>query len=203
VHRTDGKDGCRWLRWGWVCKEEINLGLTADSSATVFSPETSAVRENNLDKLPVWLRKLPQMEDSWASLIQTLAGHSGWVRAVAFSPDSKQIASGSDDGTIKLWDVAKALKVSRLLGSTLGSRLKFRAWQEIKTLQTVDSLKFSINDRHLVTNLGLIKIESNMDVQSPEFEPSKNLWGGSRISDTSTKKILEASASVRFTATSV
>jgi WD40 repeat protein len=65
------------------------------SSAMVFSPQTSVVRGNNLDKLPPWFRKLPQMEDSWAPLIQTLARHLGWVSAVAFSPDGKQIASGS------------------------------------------------------------------------------------------------------------
>lgn len=73
------------------------------SSAIVFSPQTSVVKTNNLEKLPTWFRKLPQMEDSWASLIQTLTGHSDSVWAVAFSPDSKQIASGSYE-TIKLWN---------------------------------------------------------------------------------------------------
>ena len=78
--------------------------LQAYSSAIVFSPQTSVVRRDNLDKVPTWLRKLPQVEDAWASLIQTLAGHSSWVSAIAFSPDGKQIASGSGDETIKLWD---------------------------------------------------------------------------------------------------
>ncbi|CAI7600497.1 unnamed protein product [Penicillium discolor] len=74
------------------------------SSAIVFSPESSVVKRENLPKIPVWLRNTPPMEDSWTPMIQTLTGHSESVEIVAFSPDGKQIASGSDDGIIKLWD---------------------------------------------------------------------------------------------------
>ncbi|TGO35832.1 hypothetical protein BHYA_0144g00010 [Botrytis hyacinthi] len=81
-----------------------NWPLQIYHSAIAFSPEMSIIRERNLDKLPVWLRKLPQAEDSWGSSIKTLTGHSDSVIAIAFSPDSKQIASGSLRGIINLWD---------------------------------------------------------------------------------------------------
>lgn len=35
----------------------------------------------------------------------TLKGHTNWVRKAAFSYDSRMIGSGSDDRTVKIWDV--------------------------------------------------------------------------------------------------
>jgi len=39
--------------------------------------------------------------------LRTLSGHSGWVNAIAFSPDDQTLASGSCDGQVRLWDVAR------------------------------------------------------------------------------------------------
>jgi WD40 repeat protein len=52
----------------------------------------------------------------------TLKGHTGSVSSVCFSADDKTLASGSEDRTIKLWDVASAQERATLKGHTGGVR---------------------------------------------------------------------------------
>ena len=76
------------------------------SSAIVFAPETSIVRNKFKTHIPSWLIRLPLVPEAWNVTLKTLRGHSDSVYSVAFSFDGKQLALEFSNDTIKLWDAA-------------------------------------------------------------------------------------------------
>jgi WD40 repeat protein len=65
------------------------------------------------DDMTVWLWKAAQPGKP-ATVLQ---GHAGWVACVAFAPDGKTLATGSDDLSVKLWDPDLGLERGTLGGS--------------------------------------------------------------------------------------
>ena len=49
-----------------------------------------------------------------------LEGHLGWVSSVVFSPDGETLATGSEDGTIRLWGVNTWTHLRALTEHTFG-----------------------------------------------------------------------------------
>jgi WD40 repeat protein len=50
--------------------------------------------------------------------LATLRGHTGTIRCLSYSADGLQLASGSDDGTICLWNIARRCQEATLEGQT-------------------------------------------------------------------------------------
>jgi len=42
----------------------------------------------------------------------SFVGHQNWVKTAQFSPDSRLIASGSDDKTVRVWDINKGKEIT-------------------------------------------------------------------------------------------
>ncbi|MFM6642637.1 MAG: protein kinase domain-containing protein, partial [Microcystis panniformis] len=97
--RTFGN--CYW------CDRSTNLGV--DIFPGVVKAKPSVVVESTSQ---------PQVISNQfiENLLQTLKGHSNWVWSVAYSPDGQTVASGSEDKTIKLWNVKTGNLLQTLIG---------------------------------------------------------------------------------------
>ncbi|PVH68540.1 hypothetical protein DL98DRAFT_599436 [Cadophora sp. DSE1049] len=105
-------------------------------SALVFAPEKSIIRETFEGYIPSWIQRKPRVETHWSTVLQTLEGHTQYVTSVAFSPDGKQIISGSHDRTVRRWDATTG---QQLLPALKGHN------------NVVSSVAFSLDGKQIVS----------------------------------------------------
>ncbi|KKO98596.1 hypothetical protein THAR02_09295 [Trichoderma harzianum] len=119
-------------------------------SALIFSPLQSEIRNIFKDEEPPWMLLKPTVEAGWDACLQTLEGHTNLVNSVVFSPDGQRLASGSSDGTIKIWDVNSG------------------SCQTLECYNSVLSIIFSPDGQQLASGLsdGVIKV---WDVKENSF----------------------------------
>jgi len=105
-------------------------------SALSFAPRSSRIYKHYQATCGCSMNVLTGALEEWPQYIWQSGGHKHSVSSVCFSPDGKQIVSGSGDITICLWDAASG----QLVGSPLEGH---RGW--------VRSVAFSPDGKQIVS----------------------------------------------------
>ncbi|KAJ3126447.1 POC1 centriolar protein A [Nowakowskiella sp. JEL0407] len=91
-------------------------------TAIPFSPFLTQFHQTYFDLRPPGkypkLVQTKSIPERWSPCISTCTGHSHWVNAVAINSDGNMIVSGSNDCTVKLWNVSTGKEVRTLIGHT-------------------------------------------------------------------------------------
>ncbi len=105
-------------------KGEENAIVEFDFSGSTYARKDNSLHEDPTQPLTITAvdtrgntanHRFQLVRDS-PEQIATLEGHTRGANSVAFSPDGAILASGSDDGTLKLWNVATRTGVATLEG---------------------------------------------------------------------------------------
>jgi len=116
-----GEDEEDWTMKFWdVETGELKTTYILENSRNVFQPNiTFSPDGNTIAICGGWTNKTVQLWDVAAGTLKTnLQGHTDSVHNIAFSPDSRTLASGSDDRTVCLWDVSTGSYKTTLIAHT-------------------------------------------------------------------------------------
>ncbi|KAH6999495.1 WD40-repeat-containing domain protein [Ilyonectria destructans] len=78
-------------------------------SALVFAPSKSPIPQIFSKERPRWITAAPTVEEQWNVLRQTIKAHSDPVLSTTFSSKTHELASISEDGSVRLWDGSTGL----------------------------------------------------------------------------------------------
>ena len=97
-------------------------GFESHITSVAFSPDGKQAAAGSYDgTVKLWDISSGEATKTFRATMPYLlksGSNSGGVSSVAFSPDGKYIASGSEDGTTRLWDISTGRKIRTLAGHT-------------------------------------------------------------------------------------
>jgi WD40 repeat protein len=89
-----------WDTSTWACLQTL-CGHQGWVMNVAFSPDRSGeLITGSCD------RTVKRWDIATGACLHTYTGHTNWVWSISYSPDGRSIASASEDGTIKLWQLA-------------------------------------------------------------------------------------------------
>lgn len=91
----------------------VKKGNAADTEFKISVPQTPKVTAASVG-MAGEMRKSAQTVD--AKELMQLEGHSSWTKAVQISADGMKAISGSQDNTVRLWDLSSGKELARLDG---------------------------------------------------------------------------------------
>jgi WD40 repeat protein len=103
----------------WDLASGRQMVLFPKCSATTFAPDGKTLALGGWegkDPKPAGVVKLWDMARRKEKAV--LKGHTGYIRALAFAPDGKKLATAGDDEVIRVWDSAAGKELATLKGHT-------------------------------------------------------------------------------------
>jgi len=122
----------------------------------------SMLKQANEWEGDLWLRPLiTSLTPPGGPLIRILEGHTDFVRVVVVTPDGKHVISGSDDNTLRVWDIESGKEIQTL---------------EVLTC-SVDAVAVTPDGKHAIlgsydNTLRVWDIESREEIQTLEGHTS-------------------------------